>query len=102
MIQRSDILSIGFLQKSEYTGSHQGMRYRLEKSKVDEEVRLLVTIWPEPFNFLNTPEANKMTQTFSFDEGGVEEAVAWMNRKLEEHRTLWEQSADKWDSYDKY
>ncbi|MBQ4259797.1 MAG: hypothetical protein IJB84_06015 [Lachnospiraceae bacterium] len=102
MIERNDILSIGFLQKSEYTGSHRGMRYRLEKSKIEDEVRLLVTLWPEPFNFVNTPEDKKLTQTFAFEEQGVIEAVAWMNRKLEENKSVWEQSAKLWDAYDKY
>ena len=30
MIQREDILSMEYLKKTEFTGCHQGMRYRLE------------------------------------------------------------------------
>ena len=30
MIQRDDILSMEYLKKTEYTGCHKGMRYRLE------------------------------------------------------------------------
>ena len=30
MIQRDDILPMEYLKKTEFTGCHQGMRYRLE------------------------------------------------------------------------
>ena len=55
MINREDILSMEYLKKTEYTGCHQGMRYRLEGVK-DEEggKKLRCTVWPEPFNFFTT------------------------------------------------
>lgn len=34
MIKPEDILSLEYLKKTEYTGSHQGMRYRLEKKRM--------------------------------------------------------------------
>ncbi len=102
MIQRDDILSIRFLDKSPYTGSHQGMRYRLEKADIHEEKRLLCTIWPEPFNFFSTPEEKKQSYTFSFDEEGIAEAVAWMNQKLGEDTGVWEESTKNWDAYNRY
>lgn len=37
MINRDDILSMEYLKKTEYTGSHQGMRYRLEQAVVEDE-----------------------------------------------------------------
>ena len=56
MIQRDDILSMEYLKKTEFTGCHQGMRYRLEQTADPEDPeggkKLLVTVWPEPFNFL--------------------------------------------------
>ena len=56
MINREDILSMEYLKKTEYTGCHQGMRYRLEKKETEEGKFLLVTVWPEPFNYFTTPE----------------------------------------------
>ena len=82
MIRRDDILSMEYLKKTEYTGCHQGMRYRLEKKETEEGKSLLVTVWPEPFNFISTPEDQKTTNTFSFDEDGVVDAIAWMNDLL--------------------
>lgn len=97
MIQREDILSMEFLKKTEFTGSHQGMRYRLEGVTRGEEKRLMATVWPEPFNYVTTPEVNKQREEFSFDEDGVTDAVAWMNNRLFEDREQWRDSSRRWD-----
>lgn len=82
MIERQDILSMEYLKKTEFTGSHQGMRYRLEGVSADDGKKLLATVWPEPFNYFTTPEEKKERAEFSFDEDGVVDAVAWMNDRL--------------------
>ena len=98
MIQRDDILSMEFLKKTEFTGSHQGMRYRLEGVSREEGKVLLATVWPEPFNFFTTPEEEKETEEFAFEEDGVAEAVAWMNERLAAGREKWAHAGDSWDS----
>lgn len=98
MIQREDILSIAFLKKTEFTGCHQGMRYRLEGVTPDEgEKKLRCTIWPEPYNFYHTSDEEKETADFAFGEDGVTEAVAWMNGRLLEERDRWEHGGENWD-----
>ncbi len=99
MIKREDILSMEFLKKSEYTGSHRGMRYRLEGVMEEGEKALKATVWPEPFNFLKTPEELKETKVFAFAEEGVVAAVAWMNERLEEDPGKWERSWERWTDY---
>lgn len=99
MIQREDILSMEYLKKTEYTGCCQGMRYRLEKKEQEGEKVLLVTVWPEPFNFFKTPEDQKTSQTFSFDEDGVTDAVGWMNNLLFEQKQRWDSAPDNWSEY---
>ena len=100
MIQRDDILSMEFLKKTEYTGCHQGMRYRLEGISADEgDKRLRCTIWPEPFNYFKTPDEEKESAEFPFAEDGVTEAVAWMNGRLLEEKDRWEQAGEHWDRY---
>lgn len=99
MIKREDILSMAYLKKTEYTGCHQGMRYRLEKTKKDDVDQLLVTVWPEPFNFANTPEEEKTKEYFSFDEDGVVDAIAWMNNLLFEQKERWDEAPKNWTSY---
>ncbi|MCH5343563.1 MAG: hypothetical protein J1E64_05940 [Acetatifactor sp.] len=99
MIKRDDILSMEYLKKSEFTGCHQGMRYRLEKVETDDGKRLKCTIWPEPFNFFTTPEEEKESKLFDFEEDGVLDAVAWMNDRLFEEKDRWDHAADRWDTY---
>ena len=101
MIKPEDILSLEYLKKTEYTGSHQGMRYRLEKKEDDGEKKLyvsvwpedpeggkklMVTVWPEPFNFFKTPEEQKQHAVFEFSGDGITDAIAWMNDRLFEYR----------------
>ncbi len=99
MIQRSDILSMEYLKKTEFTGCHQGMRYRLEQVAGEEGKQLKVTVWPEPFNFVKTPEEQKTSAYFSFDEDGVTDAVAWMNDRLFEEKERWTEALGNWSSY---
>lgn len=100
MIRREDILSMEYLKKTEYTGCHQGMRYRLEGVPGEGGDKVLrCTLWPEPFNFITTPDDQKENREFSFDEDGVADAVSWMNDKLFEEKEKWEHAAGHWDSY---
>mgnify|MGYP001382477509 FL=1 len=94
MIQRDDILSMEYLKKTEFTGCHQGMRYRLEQTADPEDPeggkKLLVTVWPEE---------KKQRAMFSFDEDGVVDAVGWMNDRLFENKKLWDEAPSRWDTY---
>lgn len=99
MIERQDILSMEYLKKTEFTGCHQGMRYRLEGVTGESGKKLRVTIWPEPFNFFMTPEEEKEHAEFTFDEDGVTDAVAWMNDRLFEERDRWMHAGERWETY---
>lgn len=99
MIVREDILSMEYLKKTEYTACHQGMRYRLEQVVDGEEKKLKATIWPEPFNFFTTPEEEKESNLFSFDEDGIVDAIGWMNNCLFEEKNKWENASQNWKSY---
>lgn len=89
MIKREDILSMEFLKKSEYTGSRNGMRYRVEKAELEGDVVLKTTIWPEPFNYSTTAEDKKEFKYFDFHEDGIQDAIMWMNNKLFEEKDRW-------------
>ena len=86
MIKRSDILSIPFLKKSAFTGSYQGMRYRLEKWKTEETENLRAVIWNGPYCYDVTKEENKKYREFPFSEEGVCQAVDWMNQEWEQQK----------------
>lgn len=99
LIQRNDILSMEYLKKTAFTGCHQGMRYRLEGAEdQDGGKKLRCTVWPEPFNFFKTPEEEKETKEFAFEEDGVADAVAWMNERLAAEEGRWAHAGDRWDS----
>ena len=99
MIVREDILSMEYLKKTEYTGCHQGMRYRLEGVAAEEGKKLKATVWPEPFNFFTTPEEQKQSELFDFNEDGVVDAIGWMNNRLFEDKEKWDRSKEKWTDY---
>jgi len=88
-----------YLKKTEFTGCHQGMRYRLWGVEEEGGKKLRCTVWPEPFNYFKTPEAEKETAYFPFEEAGIVEAVAWMNDRLTEEKGRWEQAGENWDHY---
>ena len=75
-------ISVNYIKKEPFTGGFQGMRYRLIKSGEGMEV----TIWPEPYNFLKTPEEKKQSKQFPLTIDGRNEAVAWMNEQYESVR----------------
>ena len=99
VIVRDDILSMEFLKKTEYTGCHQGMRYRLEGVADEEGKRLKATVWPEPFNFFKTPDAEKESALFGFDEDGIVDAISWMNNRLFEEKDKWDKAPQNWKGY---
>ncbi len=99
MIVREDILSMEYLKKTEYTGCHQGMRYRLEGIATEEGKKLKTTVWPEPFNFVTTPEEQKESRLFEFEEDGIIDAIAWMNDCLFRDKDKWERAPKGWVSY---
>ena len=87
-----------YLKKTEYTGCHRGMRYRLEGVAKEEGGKVLrATVWPEPFNFFTTPREEKESEEFSFAEEGVVDAVAWMNERFCARQDKWDHAAERWD-----
>ena len=79
-------ISVNYIKKEPFTGGFQGMRYRLIKSSEGMEV----TIWPEPYNFLKTPEEKKQSKQFPLTIDGRNDAVAWMNEQYELQKPLWD------------
>lgn len=96
MIQRKDILSISYLKKSAFTGSFQGMRYRLEKAEDQEGSFLKAALWAGPYSFEATLEEQKEYRRFGFSEEGVYEAVNWLNETWEERRKEFQRAWENW------
>lgn len=71
-------LSVNFLKKENYTGSHAGTRYYLSGS--DDQIK--VCIYPEPWCFEATPEEDKTWKEFPFTPEGLKEAIDWINNAV--------------------
>ncbi len=81
MINPKDIASLPFLKKSPYTGSFQGMRYRIQKEEIEEQLHLKVFVWKEPFAFDKTPDEDKISELFDFSEDGLKNILEWLEKK---------------------
>ena len=79
MLRRNDILSLEYIKKTAFSGSFEGIRFRLKKKESDEGVVLEACAWPEPYCFDKTGEDKKAYRDFSFDVDGVRQAVEWLN-----------------------
>ena len=83
MLTRGDFLSLNFVKKEDFTGSHKGIRFMLHMETIEEEKKLKVYLWSEPFGFEATPDDEKISELFAFSEDGLAEAIDWMNGKYE-------------------
>ncbi|WP_455717719.1 hypothetical protein [Anaerosporobacter sp.] len=94
MINRDNFVNINLLKKETFTGSLNGMRYRLKKVVTEGEepvTSLLVTIWPQPFNFDNTDDSLKVNKEFEFTTEAIKEAADWLNQSYIEKKEYWKQ-----------
>ena len=96
MIQRKDILSIPYMKKAAFTGSYQGMRYRLKKESVAEEEVLQAVIWEAPYAYDVTPEEQKESRNFPFSEDGICQAIEWLNSSWQQQEERWNKCKYKW------
>ena len=92
MLERSGFMPIPYLKKAKFTGSFQGLRFRMEKSsrlakggeEGQEEIGLLTSAWPEPYSFDATDPEKIRQAWFSFDEEGIQKGIDWLNQIYEE------------------
>lgn len=96
MITTEDVLNMNFYKKEKFTGSYKGMRYLLKKDTVEipsdnpdtpAETKTIFRCyaWPGPYNFVTTPEEQKVMATFAFTVDGKQEAVDWLNEQWNIH-----------------
>ena len=89
MIDLHGQAGLPYVNKGVYTGSYQGMRYRLRKREEEENKFLEAVIYPEPFCFESTAEEEKEYRDFPFTNEGFDQAVAWLNEQHEAQAERW-------------
>lgn len=85
MFEIKNFVPLAFFKKEAYTGSSNGMRYRVEK----REDQLVAFTYPEPFCFEATPKEDKQSESFEFTEDGRQQVVDWLNRQYCERKDFW-------------
>ncbi len=82
MIEKTDLLSIGYYGKGIFTGSWKKLRYRIEKYTPEEEGasdELLLTWWLGALSFDNTPDEDKNTFHAAFSDEGLSDITDRLN-----------------------
>ncbi len=78
-----DLMPIAYIKAEPFFGSLCGMRFMLAKKKVDDETTVLsVFTWPEPNCFAATPDEDKHSAEFPFNEEGRQKSLEWLNKEL--------------------
>lgn len=86
MFDEKDILPYGRFKYSQpYTGSKDGMRFKIvhPKPAEDEENLIYVETWPEPYCYEKTADELKKKTTFEYSEEGYESMISYLNAELE-------------------
>ena len=81
MIERKDLFTIPFYKKTHFSGSYQGMHYRIERTETNDNILLCATVFPGPYCFDVVPEEQKISHTFDFSDEGICEACKWLNEQ---------------------
>jgi len=82
---RKDLLSMGFYEKSRFTGSIGNLNFILEKKEEEgKSPLLLATYFPGPFSSENTPDEKKKTHEVEYSEEGFLEITDFLNEVSEE------------------
>ncbi|MDK2967587.1 MULTISPECIES: GNAT family acetyltransferase [Lacrimispora] len=85
MLNKENFVPIQFFKKEAYTGSMNGMRYRIKK----EDEGLEAAVYPQPYCYEATPDEKKIKAVFPFSEEGREQAINWINEQFIEKQDLW-------------
>ena len=96
MIEEKDIMPLAYFAKEPFSGSYKGMRYRIESIKEEKKnIGLLVWRWPQPFSFECTPDEEKVSESFGFDEEGRAGILEWLNKSYSDNEELYINAALK-------
>ena len=70
MIERKDLFTIPFYKKTHFSGSYQGMHYRIERIEQDEKNILRATVFPGPYCFDVVSDEKKLQRILIFPRTG--------------------------------
>lgn len=83
MIDLTGMISIPFLKKTVFTGSHRGMNFMIKKISSDDGDMIQAIAWPGPFSYAATDDEKKVSHDVPFSQDGILEVVKWLNEHYE-------------------
>ena len=89
MIDLHGQAGLPYINRGVYTGSYEGMRYRLRMKEEEDKKTLEAVIYPEPYCFEKTAEDKKEAREFPFTDEGFQQAIAWLNEQYEAQQERW-------------
>lgn len=91
MITFDDVLNLNYYKKASYTGWMNGMRFLIRREQPDEDSEAVfhAWVWPGPYIFDLTDDAEKIDFTAPFSDEGKQAVVDWINMQYEDHPELW-------------
>lgn len=78
MIKREIILNY-YNYGETYYGSYKGLRFAIAQAKGEEDVKLRISAWPEPFCYDKTDKEDMTVEEFPFTEEGYDLGITWLN-----------------------
>ena len=85
MVDRKMILSTSFYALEHYSGSDNGIRYRIEATFAEDDEKkkkplgLKCTVWPEPMSYEATDPGLMTDKEFDFSEEGLDAVKEWLD-----------------------
>ena len=94
MIERNSLYHLEFYKHTYFSGSMDGMRFRIERQDAAEKDPVfLVTVFPGPYGFEATPEEKKETAVFPYSEEGLDAVCDYLNKRYSDSPDVWHEAA---------
>lgn len=94
MIEKDSLLTLPFYNKTSFTGSYHGMRYKITKEILDDDKTnktsiFKVYVFPGPFAFDATKKEKMIVNQFEFSNQGLFKVCDWLNETYLKNLDLW-------------
>jgi len=91
MINEKEIMPFNFFKYGGiYTGGHNGMRYKIERTGEKPDYVLNVLIWQGPYASTAMKEEDITAKEFEYSEEGRSSAIQWIQDMYDTNIDRWE------------
>ena len=91
MINEKEIMPFNFFKYGGiYTGGHNGMRYKIERTGEKSDYVLNVLIWQGPYASTAMKEEDITAKEFEYSEEGRSSAIQWIQDMYDTNIDRWE------------